>query len=132
VAGMADEDYRPSFRSVALDFGMDLGDEWAGRVDHAQAARRRMIPFTWGDAMGAEDHPLAFGYVVERLDENRAFPFQRFKHETVVNYLMANVERAAVLLEGAAHRLDRAIDAGTKAARFSQYYFLDYRFVRQH
>ena len=66
--------------------------------------------------MGAENHALALGHLGEGFDENRALLFQRFEHEAVVHYLMAHIERTAVRAQGAADRLDRAIDAGAKAA----------------
>ena len=64
--------------------------------------------------MGAENHTLAFGNLGEGFDENRALLFQGLQHETVVHYLMANVKRTPISAQGAADRLDRAIDTRTK------------------
>ena len=72
------------------------------------------------------------GTFVEALDKNRAFAFERFEHETVVDDLMAHVERAPVGAQRAAHRLDRAIDAGAKAARLSQDDLFDRCFAQRH
>ena len=91
-----------------------------------------MIPFARSDAVRTENNALTFGYVVERFDKDRAFPFKRFENETVMNDLMANVEGAPVIVEGSTYGLDRAIDTGAKAARFSQDNLFDGRFVRQH
>ncbi len=132
VAGVADEDHGATLVVVFLDFEMDLGDERAGGVDNAQSAILGAIPFAGRDPMSAEDHALAGGNLVEALDKNRAFAFERFEHETVVDDLMAHVERAAVRAQRAADRLDRAIDAGAEAARLSEDDFFDRCFAQRH
>ena len=70
MAGVADENHGAAFGDVTFDFRMNLGHEGAGRIDYAKTARGCAIPFGGGDAMGAEDDPLAFGYVIEILDED--------------------------------------------------------------
>ena len=96
VAGMADENHGAALVVVFFDFEMDLGDERAGGVDDAQRAILGAVPFAGRDAVRAEDDALAGGHLVEALDKNRAFAFERLEHEAVVNDLMAHVKRPAV------------------------------------
>ena len=132
VAGVADEDHGAAFVIVFFDFEMDLGDERAGGVDNAQLAVFGAVPFAGRDAMRAENDALAGRHLVEALDKNRAFAFQRLEHEAVVNDLMAHIERASVGAQRAADGLDGTIDAGAKAARLSQDDFLDGSFAQRH
>ena len=125
MAGVADQDYGAAFVGIALDFVMDFGDQRAGRVDHAQIALAGAVPFAGRNSVSAEDHALAAGNFIKALDENRALGLKRFEHEAVVNYLMAHEERTREGAQRAADRLDRAIHAGAKAARFREDYFFD-------
>ena len=132
VARVADQDHAAVLARIALDLEMHLGDQRAGGVDHAQTPVVRALPFAGRDAVRAEDHALALGHFGEVFDENRAFLDQRFEHEAVVHDLMAHVERTAIGAERATHGLDRAVDAGAKAARLGQDYFFDVMFTQRH
>src|ERR1700747_1189319 len=99
---------------------MDLGYQWTGCVHYTQMARPRAIPFARCDAMGAENHSLAFWHFFEVFDKDRALAFKCLEHEPVVHDLMAYIKRRAVGTQGAADGFDGAIDAGTETARFSQ------------
>jgi hypothetical protein len=53
-------------------------------------------------------------HFVQILDEYRAFGFEVFHDELVVDDFVAHVDRRAVKLERALDDLDRAIDAGAE------------------
>ncbi len=132
VAGVANQDNGAALVVVLFDFEMNLGDERAGGVDNAQLAVLGAVPFAGRDPMSAEDDALAGGHLVEALDKNRAFLFQRLEHEAVVHDLMAHVERASVGAQRAADSLDGTIDAGAKSARLSQDDFFNRSFAQRH
>ena len=54
------------------------------------------------------------------LDEDRALSLQVVDHVGVVDDLVADVDRRAELVQRALDDLDRAIDAGAKAARLGE------------
>ena len=57
------------------------------------------------------------GHLVELLDEHRALGLQAVDHEPVVDDLVADIDRRAVVLERQLDDPDRAVDAGAEAAR---------------
>ncbi len=121
MAGVADQDDRPPARGVAAALDMDLGDERARRVDHRQArARAASSTMSRRDAVRAEHRQRAVGHLVEFLDEDRALGLQLVDDMRVVDDLVADIDRAAVRRERAVDDLDRADDAGAKAARLGE------------
>ena len=67
--------------------------------------------------MGREDHRAVVGNLVELIDEHRAELAQPVDDEAVVDDFMAHIDGRAEPLERELDDLDRAVDAGTKAAR---------------
>src|SRR5260370_774422 len=132
MARMADQDRRAALAGVTLDFGMDLGNERAGRIYYAKVTRPCMVPFARCDAVGAEDHTLVLGHFVEALNEYRALSLESLEHKAVVDDLMAHVERTAVFSKRAANRLDGAVYACAEAARLGENYFFNGSFSREH
>ena len=99
--------------------------KWTGRVDDPQAAILGAIPFTGRHSVSTEDHALSRRHLVQILDEDGSFLLERLEHETVVYYLVAHVEGTPVGPQRAAHGLDRAVYARTKAARLGKNYLID-------
>ena len=56
----------------------------------------------------------------ELLDEHCTLSAQISNHVFVVNHLVANIDRGAVLLEREIHNVDRPIDAGAKSTRIGK------------
>ena len=68
--------------------------------------------------MCRKDHRLIrFRYLVEFFHKNGAFGSQRLDHESVVNDLVADVDRGAELGQGELDDLNGPVDAGAEAAR---------------
>ena len=126
---VSDQDDGAILLGVARYFKMDLGYQWAGGVDHAQAALAGPLPFTGCDTMRTENDPLTVGNVVQAFDENRALGFERLEHEAVVDDLMADVKRRTISLQRVAHRFHRPFNAGAETARLRQHYPFNRRFV---
>jgi len=82
--------------------------------------------------MRAENHAMTFGHLFERIDEDRAFALQSFQHETVVDYLVANVERPSVIAQGAANCSTARSTPAQNPARLGEDDFFNRCFARQH
>ena len=67
--------------------------------------------------MGGEHDRCVRRYLVQLLDEDRAFSLQRFDDEAVMHDLVAHIDRRAKLLQRPLDDLDGAIDTGAEAAR---------------
>src|SRR5919198_232655 len=99
-----------------------LRHERARGVDGLQVARRRLLVDFGGDAVRGEDHDRALGHLVVLLDEYRAALLERLDDVQVVDDLLADVHRRAVVLQRVLDGLHRAVDAGTVAAGFGEQY----------
>ena len=117
VALVADHDDRVAVGGELAGLDVDLGDQRAGRVDRAQAARGGVLVDRRGDAVGGEDDHLALRDLGLLLDEDRAALGELLDHVLVVDDLLADVDGRAVQVERLLDRLDGTVDAGAVAAR---------------
>ena len=120
MALVADQDHMPAEPPVTQRLLVDLGNQRAGRVEIEEIARRGVGRHGFRHAMRGKDHRLAAmlrRYLVQFLDEDRALGFEPLDHIAIVNDLVPDIDRRAIGLEGQDDDLDRAIDAGTEAAR---------------
>jgi hypothetical protein len=118
VAGVADQNDLQAGLLMGAGLHMHLGDERAGgiEVEHVAGPGRRRHGLR--HPVCRKDHGrLRFGDFVQLLHKNGAFGSQGLHHVPVVDDLMANVDRSAILLERQLDNLDGAIDTGTKTAR---------------
>jgi hypothetical protein len=69
---------------------------------------------------GRKRPPGWSGNLVQLLDEDGALLFQGFDHMTIVDDLVAHIDRRAVALERPLDDLDGAVDTGAKTARRGQ------------
>ena len=102
---------------VAPRLGVHLVHERAGRVDDLAGRALRVLLHRRRDAVRREDADLALGNLVLVLDEDGAEPLEPAHDVLVVDDLVADVDRRAVLLEQPLDDLDRAVDAGAERAR---------------
>ena len=117
MAGMADEDDVAPRRDQSLRLAMDLRYQRTGRVEIVEAAVLRGGGHRFGHAMRREDHGRAVGHLVQLLDEHRALRAQAVDDEAVVDDLVPDINRRAVLLDREFDNADGTVDAGAKAAR---------------
>ena len=101
-------------------FDMDLGDQRTGGVEDLKAASAGLVAHRPRHAVGRENHGGAIGNVGQIIDEDRAFSPQITDHMVVVNDFMPNIDWRAELTQRPLDDFDRAVDAGTKAARLGQ------------
>ena len=120
VAGMADQDDLAPANRVAPAFGMNLGDQRAGGVDHRQPALGRLLLHPFRHAVGAEHRHRAGRDFVELVDEHRPAGAQVLDHVPVVHDLVTDIDRRPVFLERALDDLDRPLHAGAEPARLGQ------------
>ena len=107
---------------VALALAVHLGDQRTRRVEHAQAARPRVVLDRLRDAVRAEDRDRAGGHFREMLDEPRTFGAQALDDVAVVHDLVAHVDRRAEPLERVLDDVDRTDHARAKSARLREHH----------
>jgi hypothetical protein len=97
-----------------------LGHQRAGGVDGVQVTFGGRGINRRCDAVCGEHHDRALGHLVGLLDKHRTRFDQGVDHVAVVHDLVAHVDRGAVLLQRALHRLNGAIHTGAVATRLRQ------------
>ena len=117
---VADEDDGVPLVRVAARLHVHLRHERADRVDHVVAELGRVRVDGGCDAVRGVDDGRALGHLRLLLDEDRAAGLEIAHDVDVVDDLLPNVDRRAVVLERALDGLDGALDAGAVAARGRQ------------
>ena len=117
VVAVADERDEVAAVGVAPRLGVHLRDERADRVDDAQAAALAVLEHGRRDTVGREDADRTLRDFVLVVDEHGAEPLEAADDVVVVDDVVADVDRRAVLLEQPLDDLDRAVDAGAERAR---------------
>jgi hypothetical protein len=120
VPVVADEQDVVLLAGEALRLVVHLRDERAGGVDRAQAAVLRLVAHRGGHAVRGEHHERTLRHLVRLVDEDRATFGQRLHDVHVVDDLLADVDRRAVLLERLLDGLDGPVDTRAVAARRGQ------------
>src|SRR5439155_21584457 len=116
VAGVADERDLQAAGGVATRFGVHLGDERADRVDDLEPSVRALLVDLRRDPVRGEDDERAFRHVLLGVDEHGAPGLEVAHDMDVVDDLVPDVDRCAVLLEQLLDDVDRADDARAEAA----------------
>ena len=116
VALVADQDHRVPVVGVAARLHVHLRDERAGRVDHVVPQRGGVRVHGRGDAVRRVDDRRARRHLGLLVDEDRAARLEVADDVDVVDDLLADVDRRAVVLERLLDRLDGALDPGAVAA----------------
>ena len=101
----------------APGFGVHLGHERAGRIDHVEPTLLRLNAHRRRDTVGREDHRLTRRHLVQLVDEDRATLLERAHDVNVVNDLLAYVNRCPAILERPLDDLDRAFDTRARRPR---------------
>ena len=117
VVGVADERDQVAAVRVAARLRVHLRDERADGVDDAQPALLAVLLHRRRDAVRREHADLARRDLVLALDEHGAEPLEPAHDVLVVDDVVADVDRRAVLLEQPLDDLDRAVDAGAERPR---------------
>src|SRR5438045_1694828 len=112
---MADQDERITFFRELHGFNVNLRDQRAGRVNHSQLAIFAGLAHLGRNAVRTIYDPLAGRHFVDRINKNSAFALKFFNHKTVVDDFFADVNRRPKGLEGDAHNINGADDAGAEA-----------------
>ncbi|MCE3269673.1 MAG: hypothetical protein K0S57_70 [Ramlibacter sp.] len=120
MALVADHDELVAFLGQLGHLDVHLRHQRAGGVEHVEAALPRLCLHRLADAVRGEHQRGPGRHLRQVLDEDGALGLEVVDDEGVVHDLVAHVDRAAELLEGALHDVDGAVHAGAEAARFGQ------------
>src|SRR5262249_28654412 len=107
---------------VAPRLGVHLVHERTRCVDDAEPALLSGFLHRRCDTVRREHADLALGDLALILDEDGAEPFETAHDVLVMDDLVADVDRRAVLLEQPLDDLDRAVDTGAEGARRGEEY----------
>ena len=117
VALVADQDHGVPVCRVPPRLDVHLGHEGARRVDHVVVQLRGVRMHGGGDAVCRVDHRCPRRNLRLLLHEDRAPRLEIADDVDVVDDLLADVDRGAVMLQRLLDRVHRAFDAGAVAAR---------------
>ena len=120
MAGVANQDDLAALGGITAALVVHLGDQRAGRVDHRQTAFGRQLLHTFGNAMGGEDGHGTGRDLIQLVDEHRTTGTQVLDHVSIVDDLVADVDRRAILLQGSLDDFDCSLHAGAEAAGLGQ------------
>jgi len=99
VVAVADEQDGVALARELYRFQVNLCNQRAGGVNHAQPPRRRHLAHRRRDTVGAEDEPRAFGDFLQMIDEDGALGGQLAHHIAVVHDFVQHVDGRAVGLQ---------------------------------
>ena len=103
---------------------VDFRDERAGCVERVQLALLRLESDLRRNSVRTEDDPATGRHAREVVDEDRSLRFQLVYDVTVVDDLLADVDRSAVANERKLDDVDCARDASTETPRVDDDYLL--------
>jgi hypothetical protein len=117
MTGMTDEQDVLAVGDQPLRLTMHLGDERTGGVEKVETTFRRLGRHRLRHAMGREDHRHPVRNLIQFGDEDRALRLQAVDHELVMDDLVPDVDRRAILLDRQLDDPDRPVDSGAETAR---------------
>ena len=120
MARVADQHDRAAVLGEPAGLDVHLRDERTGGVDHLEVAGRRIGVDLRCHPVRGQHHDGALGHLGLFIDEDRALGFEVAHDVQVVDDLLADVDRSAVLGQRPLHGVDRALHAGAVASRGRQ------------
>jgi hypothetical protein len=120
MVAMPDQDDRPAGLGISTPLHVHFRDERTGCVEHRKTPRRGVFFDRPGNAMSAEDGRCAWGYLIKFFNEYGTKAPQPFDDMSIMDDLMANVDRRAVLIECPFDDLYGSNDARAEAAGVSK------------
>ena len=120
MSRMADQHDRAAVLGEPAGLDVHLRDERAGGVDHLEIACRRIGVDLRRDPMCGQHHHGARGHLGLFIDEDRALGLEVAHDVQVVDDLLADVDRRAVLGQRTLDGVDRALHAGAIPSRGRQ------------
>ncbi|MND69290.1 hypothetical protein D3C80_607560 [compost metagenome] len=117
---MADQHDMAAEALMAHGLLVNLGHQRAGRIEIKEVSRLRIFGHRFRHAVGGKNDRLLamfFRNLVQFLDEDGALGFQSLDDITVMNDLVADIDRRTVLFQRQNDDLDRPVDTGAETAR---------------
>ena len=120
VAIVADQQDLVVVASEASRFTVDLGDEWARRINSVQLTIRGTLDDGGRDTVGRKHHGGSFRNFFNLIHKDGALSFERRDDMDVVHDLLAHVDGSAIVGERFFDGNDGAINARAVATRCRQ------------
>src|ERR1700686_518641 len=118
LVAMPDKHQRIALLGKLYGFHMYLGDQRAGRIDHAQSSLLAGFADLRGNSVPAINYPLPIGDLFHAVHEYRALALKFFDYKAVVDDLLAHVDRRPERLKGDPDNINGTDDPGAKTSRF--------------
>ena len=99
---------------------MDLGDQGTSCVDHSQPALFAGTADFRRYAVSAVNYAFTIRNLVNRIDKNGTFALQFLNHKTIVDDLLADIDRRPKGFERDADNIDGTHHSGAEPTRFQQ------------
>ncbi len=117
---MADQHQRIALLGKLHRLDVDLGHQRTGGIDHLQIAALAALTHRRRNAVGAVNHALSVGHIVDFVHKNRALFRQLIHNIAVMDNLAANVNGRAKRLQCDFYNVDGPHHARAKAAGLEQ------------
>src|SRR3954464_13233955 len=109
------------YESVTLFCKLDrlnvnLGDQRAGSINHAEVSTLAGVTHFGCDTVGRIDDTLPFGHFVDLVYKNGTLGAKVFDDMTVMNDLLADVDRRSEGVESDLHDIDGANHPGAESS----------------
>ncbi len=114
---MTDQDDFMIVPFMAFRLPVHLADQWTGGVNIEHLPVFRFGGNGFCDPVSRKNYRKVFWDVGQLINKNSALPFQAFDDKTVVNNLMAYIDRCAIFFESPFDNLYRPIHPGAEPAR---------------
>ena len=121
---MANHDELKAFPVQFGYLNVHLGNQGAGCIKNTEATGLGLIVHRPAHTVRRENEGRTGWNIGQIFDKNCTFFAQIVHNESVVNNLMAYINRCAKLCQGLLHDFNRAVHSGTKATRLRQNNFL--------
>ena len=105
------------FLGETLNFAVNLGHQRTRGIDGVESASLGCCNYRWRNTVSRKHEDASLRHLVDLVDEDSAALFKRRNHVFVVNDLLANINRSAVVVESLLDSNDCAVNSRAISTR---------------